>query len=60
MLTELLADLVLALKSKDSKKIEKAYRTLERLGMDRMSANIILHDKESQKLIIQELKERKA
>lgn len=57
-MTERLADLVLALKSKDKKRIEKAYNTLERVGMDRMTANILLRDREAQQEIMKVLKER--
>lgn len=58
MITELLADVVLALKSKNKKAIDKAYRNLDRLGMDKMTVDILLRDKEVQKQIIDELKER--
>ena len=44
MLTELLQNLVDALKSKDKKQIEKSYRTLEKVGMDRMTARMLIVD----------------
>ena len=56
-MTEMLANIVLALKSKDKKEIEKAYRFAERVGMDRMTVNILLRDKTSQIEIIRYLRE---
>lgn len=42
MLTDLLKDLLAALKSKDKKQIEKSYRTLEKVGMDRYTARTLI------------------
>ena len=58
-MTDLLTDLVLALRSRDKKKIETAYNMLSRVGMDRMTANILLKDREVQEEIKNVLKERK-
>lgn len=56
-MTELLANIVLALRSKDKNQIEKAYNLAARCGMDRMTANILLRDRTSQIEIYRYLKE---
>ena len=58
MLTDLLANLATALINKDKQQIEKAYRMLERVGMDRTTAIILLKDKEVQEEVLNVIEER--
>lgn len=59
MFAEIFADLVLAMKAQNKKEIESIYNTLARAGMDRMTVNILLRDREIQIEIMKELKRRK-
>lgn len=49
MLSDLVRDLLNAKESGDKKAIEKAYRNLERVGMDRRTADAFLESAERRK-----------
>lgn len=44
MLSDLIDELIMAAKSRDKKRVERAYRNLEKVGVDRMTARIMANE----------------